>query len=311
MRKKVCSLSSYIFFFFSPLSLTYICLSHPRFLPLSLSWPTCAFSAAIYYLLHIFLPHSPAIWTWGTHFFLPPCIPHHRCLLHLLTHSSWQTPYFLVSPHLRPRFFLISEFLPDWQISIILEDLHKSLPSHFLAEMAFLTICTVSDHTEHSANAALIPIFSADGVKEEWGSLVTFKGWCFHVLSFPQECVFFTLVLLVRGHWIILHSVVKDTMWKLWHVSLHMSEGPDGNGFCVGIRTYNIWYHLFSCDVSPCCVVDVSILPYQHITVPEQELEAESIQVYWYRQKITLPQTDLQPLQRSVQHPISIYSGFG
>lgn len=148
--------------FFLPLSLTYIFLSH-----LSFSWPTCTFSAAIYYLLHIFLPHSPAIWARGA-----PIAPHLR-LLHLLTHSSCHTPY---SSCLLTRgpLFLISEFLPDWQISIILEDLHKSLPSHFLAEMAFLTICTVSDHTEHSMNAALISIFSADRVKEEWGSLVTF-----------------------------------------------------------------------------------------------------------------------------------------
>lgn len=105
--------------------------------------------------------------------FPSPRIAPHLRLLHLLTHSSCQTPY---SSCLLTRglLFLISEFLPDWQISIILEDLHKSLPSHFLAEMAFLTICTVSDHTEHSMNAALIPIFSADRVKEEWGSLVTF-----------------------------------------------------------------------------------------------------------------------------------------
>lgn len=63
--------------------------------------------------------------------------------------------------------FLISDFLSDWQISIILEDLHKSLPSHFLAEMAFLPICTVSDHIEPSLHTALIPIFFTDTVKEE------------------------------------------------------------------------------------------------------------------------------------------------
>lgn len=155
--------------FFLPLSLTYIFLSHL----LSFSWPTCTFSAAIYYLLHIFLPHSPAVWARGAGFFPSPRIAPHLRLLHLLTHSSCQTPY---SSCLLTRgpLFLISEFLPDWQISIILEDLHKSLPSHFLAEMAFLTICTVSDHTEHSMNAALIPIFSTNGGKEEWGSLVTF-----------------------------------------------------------------------------------------------------------------------------------------
>lgn len=150
-----------------PLSLTYIFLSHL----LPFSWPTRTFSAAIYYLLHIFLPHSPAIWTRC--FFPPARIAPHLRLLHLLTHSSRRTPYSSCLLTCGPL-FLISEFLPDWQISIILEDLHKSLPSHFLAEMAFLTICTVSDHTEHSMNAALIPIFPADRAKEEWGSLVTF-----------------------------------------------------------------------------------------------------------------------------------------
>lgn len=40
-------------------------------------------------------------------------------------------------------------------------------------------------------------------------------------------------------------------------------------------------YRLFSCDVAPCCVADVSILPNRHIAVREQELEAESIQVHF------------------------------
>lgn len=61
-----------------------------------------------------------------------------------------------------PLFYLISDSLCDWQISIILEDLHKSLPSHFLAQMAF-----DSDHIEHHLHAALIPIFSTDTAKEK------------------------------------------------------------------------------------------------------------------------------------------------
>lgn len=40
-----------------------------------------------------------------------------------------------------------------------------SLTSHFLTEMAFLPICTVSDHIEHSLHRELIPIFSTDTVK--------------------------------------------------------------------------------------------------------------------------------------------------
>lgn len=66
-------------------------------------------------------------------------------------------------PHLLPvtllltcyPLFLISDFLCDWKISIILESLHKSLPSHFLAEMAFLLICTVCDHMEHSLHTSM------------------------------------------------------------------------------------------------------------------------------------------------------------
>lgn len=33
--------------------------------------------------------------------------------------------------------FLTSDFLPDWQITVILEGLYKPLPSHFLLEMEF------------------------------------------------------------------------------------------------------------------------------------------------------------------------------
>lgn len=106
-----------------------------------LSWATCAFLAAIYYLLTRLI------------FVLPP----HRGLLHLLTLVLSNA----VSPH------LITELLPDWQISIILEDLHKSLPSHFLAQMAFVPICSDSDHTEAVVNAAVIPVISTDTTKEE------------------------------------------------------------------------------------------------------------------------------------------------
>lgn len=114
------------------------------------------------------------IWTWYTRSFpslyLPPSLspspPHPRLSANTLLSC-------VSSPAI--RFFLISDFLSDWQISIISENLHKSLLSHFLAEMAFLPICTDSDHMEHPMHTALIPIFSTDTVKEgewfgEWGS---------------------------------------------------------------------------------------------------------------------------------------------
>lgn len=60
--------------------------------------------------------------------------------------------------------------------------------------MAFLLICTVSDHIEHSLHTALISISPTDTVKERGGSdfesetvQVTFKGWFFHVLSLPRN----------------------------------------------------------------------------------------------------------------------------
>lgn len=91
--------------------------------------------------------------------------------------------------------FLIADFLCDWKISIILESLHKSLPSHFLAEMVFLLICTVSDHIEHSLHTALFPVSPTDTVQERGGSKfeskkVTFKICFFHVLSLsPEMCI--------------------------------------------------------------------------------------------------------------------------
>lgn len=93
--------------------------------------------------------------------------------------------------------FLISP--PNWQISIVLEDLHKPLTSHFLAEMAFLTICTVSDHTERPMNAALIPIFSTDSVRVRKCSQKKKKRTVFSCPFFPfLENAFLTLVLLVE-----------------------------------------------------------------------------------------------------------------
>lgn len=113
--------------------------------------------------------------------------------------TSWQTPYFLMSPHLHSA-FSFSYPPPDWQISIVLEDLHKPLTSHFLAEMAFLTICTVSDHTERPMNAALIPISSTDSARVRKCSQKKKKDGVF-MSFFPfLEKAFLTLVLLVKGH---------------------------------------------------------------------------------------------------------------
>lgn len=80
------------------------------------------------------------------------------------------TPHFLVSLHLRSA-FPYHRFPPWLADKYHFEGLHKPLPSHFLTEMAFLPICTVSDHTEHSLHRALIPISSTDTVKGgDWES---------------------------------------------------------------------------------------------------------------------------------------------
>ena len=42
-----------------------------------------------------------------------------------------------------------------------------SLTSHFLTEMAFLPICTVSDHIGHSLHIVLIVSSPPDTVEEE------------------------------------------------------------------------------------------------------------------------------------------------
>lgn len=137
----------------------------PASSPLFSSMTHIGFSAAIYYLLQSLLPRSSS-----------PPHPHLSPITSLPCASS---------PTI--RFFLISDFLCDWKISIILEGLHKSLPSHFLAEMAFLLICTVSDHIEHPLHTALIPI----SVKWELNVWLTSTEWLFHV----AKHVFFLLSL--------------------------------------------------------------------------------------------------------------------
>lgn len=204
----------YIFFFLPSLSLTYlffwVTLVFSPAHPLSLSWPTCAFSVAIYYPLHIFLPLSPAIWAVCTHFFPPlylspslsPSTPHPRLSANAFFFTS--LCLFTCDP-----LFSLSQIPSDWQISTFLVDLHKSLPSHFLTEMASVPICSVSDHIEHPMHAALIPIFfffffhtyskKEEGAFWVWVSLFTFKGWCFYVPPLLQKCVSFPLVVQVKG----------------------------------------------------------------------------------------------------------------
>lgn len=208
--------SFHYIFFLSPPSLSLspslshlliICLSHTCFLSCTPSFSfmthVCFFSGNLLPTPH--LPPSLACNLNTVHSLVPARISHHRSLLHLLTLGSCLTSLCLFTCN---PLFLISDLLSDWQISIILEDLHKSLPSHFLAEMTFLPICSVSDHIEHSRDTALIPIFSTDTAKE-WGGPVTFEERCFNVLSTLQKCLFFPLVLITKGQRFILCSAPK------------------------------------------------------------------------------------------------------
>lgn len=176
---------SFHYIFFPPLSLAlplthflfvWVTLAFSPALPLSLSWPTCAFSAAIYYPLHILLPRSPAIWTL-VHPLVPPCVSHHHSLHHLLTLilTSHRTPYFLVSLHLRSAFPYL-RFIP-W----LADKYHFGGPPH-VADFSFPDWNGFSAylHCQWSYRTfpaySVDPIFSTDKVKEEgllweWGSI--------------------------------------------------------------------------------------------------------------------------------------------
>lgn len=123
----------FVLHFYSPTF--YLSESHLLFRrtpPFSFMNPV-SFSAAIYYLPHILLFFWPTIGTvscFTLYFtpFLPPSSLPFLLRVRRRTSSSLFTCDLL---------FLISDSPSDWQISIILEGLHKSLPSHFPAEMAF------------------------------------------------------------------------------------------------------------------------------------------------------------------------------
>lgn len=102
-------------------------------------------------------------------------------------------------------FSLSSDSLSDWQISVLLEELHKSLPSHFLLEMAFLPICTVSDQTVVLSTVIDSYQLLRSWRREEVGSLwVFFKRRSSNITCFPHKYVVLTL------------EVKKVTLVFLW-----------------------------------------------------------------------------------------------
>lgn len=193
------------------------------------------------------------------HSLVPPRIAHHRSLLHLLTPSERLTSLCLSTCDL---LFLISDFLSDWQITITLEDLHKSLPSHFQAEMAFLPICTVSDHIEHPVHTALIPIFSTkrrgDVESEEVSSPL--KDGVFVSSRLCRNCLLLWFWLWKVTELFSAQQKKKKRKMKCERCSMQTVTcrslpacvpSPDNSGVRVGTHmcTYTVWYRVISAEV--------------------------------------------------------------
>lgn len=145
-----------------------------------------------------------------------------------------RTPYFLVSLHRRSAF-------PYLRFPLWLADNYpfggppQATAFSFPGRNGFSAYLhrQWSYRTSHAYSFDSYLLHKEEGSCWERGSLVTFKGWCFRVLSSPQKCACYSGFGCERSQNYSLLSKIKKKgeMWKHVGVSL-----PDNHGLCVGMH---------------------------------------------------------------------------